>query len=230
MRAKYGMARVNRSICAAGVITPRWNIVAIREEISGARNCTGRAAAMANPLALDARTRYPGIVRDEDRRGRRSSRTTFNQPDNRAEIIGRKFMVQGSTPILESIVTHRLRGGVPRRWLMGDRAWGQTGNGALAGRNIHTIASGSSATRRCRSARLTFTGARKVGARRLSRRRADLGIVRDTLMSRRGSKGLITSPSTRRAVTFKCPRRQPGHRHRLARAAIMAKWFCLPGW
>ena len=118
-----------------GIITPEMQFVAVRESVT------------------------PEFVRDEIARGRAILPANINHPETEPMIIGRNFLVKINANIGNSRrdVDDR-RGG--RQAALGGQVGRRHGHGPVDRQEASTRrASGSSATRRCRSARCRSTSA-----------------------------------------------------------------------
>ena len=142
-------------LARAGIVTKEMVFIAHRENIgrqaaadeAEARLADGESFGAALPPFVTAE-----FVRSEVARGRAIIPANINHPETEPMIIGRNFLTKINANIGNSAVTSSVEEEVEKMvWAI---RWGaDTVMDLSTGRNIHTTANGSSATRRCRSAR-----------------------------------------------------------------------------
>ena len=174
-RAKPGANVTQMHYARRGIVTPEMEFVAIRENLKReamlaalpaavTRQHAGQSFGAAIPPSIT-----PEFVRDEIARGRAILPANVNHPETEPMIIGRNFLVKINANIGNSAVSSSIGEEVEKMtWAT---RWGAvTVMDLSTGKNITRRASGSCATRRCRSApcQSTRRWRRSTARRRIS--------------------------------------------------------------
>ena len=158
LRAKVGANVTQMHYAKKGIVTPEMEYVALRE--NGRREWMAQYMADAareqrlagNPLGASIpQIITPEFVREEVARGRAIIPANINHPEVEPMAIGRNFKVKINANIGNSAVTSSIEEEVEK--LVWAIRWGADNVMDLStGKNITPRATGSSATRPCRSA------------------------------------------------------------------------------